>query len=123
MARILICDDDDAVREVIQAALSETGHAIDAARDGMEAMEFVKKNKYDLLILDRNMPRLNGLQVLQLLRASPATKTLKVLMCTSAGMIGEVDEAFGAGADDYIVKPIDLDRLIKKVVKHVPAGA
>lgn len=118
MGRVLIADDDDAVREVITAALADN-HQVDAARDGFEAMELIKKNAYDLLILDRNMPRLNGIQTLQLLRAAPATKSLKVLMCTSAGMIGEVDEAFAAGADDYLVKPIDLDRLIKKVAKHV----
>ena len=119
MGRILIVDDDDAVREVVLAALSEGKNLVETARDGFEAIELVKKNSYDLVILDWNMPRLNGLQVLQLLRGSPATKALKVMMCTSAGMIGEVDKAFEAGATDYLVKPIDLDRLIKKVAKHL----
>ena len=121
MAHILIVDDDEAVRELLKQALAHAGHTSDEARNGSEGLELARQRPYALVILDRSMPRMNGLEVLQIFRASPALKALKVLMCTSANRISEIDEAFAAGADDYLTKPIDLGRLAAKVAKHSAA--
>jgi CheY-like chemotaxis protein len=115
MAHILVVDDEDSIRSLIREVLSSQNHTFDEAGTGAEALEKVRAGKYDLVILDRNMPTMSGIQALSILRANPQYKNLKILMCTSASVTKEVDEAFQAGANDYILKPLNLQMLIKKV--------
>ncbi|MBI3554526.1 MAG: response regulator [Elusimicrobia bacterium] len=117
MAHILVVDDEDSIRALIKEVLSSQGHTFDEAATGTEALERLRKTKYDVVILDRNMPVMDGIQALAVMRASPQFKNVKVLMCTSASVTKEVDEAFAAGANDYILKPLNLQALIKKVQK------
>ena len=123
MARILIVDDDPDTRDLIRDLLSQRGYQLDEAANGLEALEKIKKNSYDLVILDRAMPRMTGLQVLDKLRAAAADIKPKIIMCTSSGLMKQVDEAFRCGADDYISKPLDLELLVKKVARHVKPSA
>lgn len=118
MARILVVDDDAAIAELIREVLASQGHVFTAAASGERALELIAKNAFDLVVLDRNMPGMDGLQVLKTLRANPATAKLKVIVCTAAEMLSEVDEAFTAGATDYIVKPLDFEKLKAKVARH-----
>lgn len=122
MANILIVDDDAAIRDLIKEVLAAQGHVFTMAASGAEALDRIGKTKFDLVILDRNMPKMSGLGVLKTLRASPATAKLKVLICTAAEMLAEVDEAFSAGATDYIVKPLDFAKLTAKVAHHTRPG-
>ncbi len=119
MARILVVDDEDSIRELIKEVLSMDGHTFETAGDGAQALELIRKTNFDLVILDRNMPTMTGIQALAILRSNPSYKGLKVLMCTSASVTKEVDEAFAAGANDYILKPINLAMLQGKVKKHL----
>ena len=119
MARILVVDDEDSIRELIKEVLSMDGHTLETAGDGAQALELIRKTNFDLVILDRNMPTMTGIQALAILRSNPSYKGLKVLMCTSASVTKEVDEAFAAGANDYILKPINLAMLQGKVKKHL----
>ena len=123
MARILVVDDDVAIRDLIKEVLAGQGHAFEMASSGSEALAMIGKTQFDLVILDRHMPEMSGLKVLKTLRASPATAKLKVLFCTAAEMMAEVDEAFTAGATDYIVKPFDFAKLIAKVAHHTKPAA
>ena len=75
----------------------------------------MSSTRYDLVILDRSMPEMSGLEVLKRIRTTPASAGVKVLMCTGAGMLADVDEALQAGASDYIVKPLDFAKLRAKV--------
>ena len=94
------------------------GHTFDEAANGAEALEKIKAHpRYDLVIMDRNMPKMTGIQALQILRGNPAFAGLKVLMCTSASVTKEVDEAYEAGANGYILKPLNLQMLAGKVKK------
>lgn len=122
MANILIVDDDAAIRDLIKEVLAVQGHTFSMASSGAEALALVAKTRFNLVILDRNMPKMSGLDVLKTLRASPATAKLKVLICTAAGMLSEVDEAFSAGATDYIVKPLDFAKLTAKAARHTQPG-
>lgn len=119
MARILVVDDEESIRELIKEVLSPDGHHFDEAGNGAEALEKLRAAEYDLLIIDRNMPRMTGIEAVTILRANPKLKSLKVLMCTSASVTKEVEEAFSAGANDYILKPINLQMLAGKVKKHL----
>lgn len=122
MANILIVDDDAAIRDLIREVLAAQGHSFVMAASGAEALALVAKTRFDLVLLDRNMPKMSGLDVLKTLRANPVTAKLKVLICTAAEMLAEVDEAFSAGATDYIVKPLDFAKLTAKVARHTQPG-
>lgn len=119
MAHILVVDDEESIRALIREVLSTQNHTFDEAGTGAEALEKVRSGKYDLVVMDRNMPTMSGIQALSILRANPQYKDLKVLMCTSASVTKEVDEAFQAGANDYILKPLNLQMLIKKVQRQL----
>lgn len=119
MAHILVVDDEESIRALIREVLSTQNHTFDEAGTGAEALEKVRSGKYDLVVMDRNMPTMSGIQALSILRANPQFKDLKVLMCTSASVTKEVDEAFQAGANDYILKPLNLQMLIKKVQRQL----
>ena len=115
MAHILIVDDDSTIQDLIKEVLSMQDHTFDTAEKGSEALQKIRKSRFDLVILDRGLPEMDGIQVLKLLRTSPGCAGLKVLMCTGAGMLSDVDEALQAGASDYIVKPLDFAKLNAKV--------
>lgn len=117
MARILIVDDEVDVRGFVQDVLAPQGHTFSTANNGMEALNQLSQMAFDLVILDRRMPQMGGLEALKKIRAAAETKQLKVLMLTSLGTMAHVDEAFRAGATDYIVKPFDIEKLLTKVKK------
>lgn len=121
MARILIVDDEESIRDLIKEILSAAGHELHLAADGAMAFELLKKKPVDLAIVDRNMPGMTGIEVVQLIRLNPKTSTMKVLMCTGSSMTREIDEAFSAGADDYVLKPLNFAQLIAKVAKALAA--
>lgn len=121
MAHILVVDDEESIRELIKEVLAMDGHTFDMASNGSEALEHIRKKPFDLVILDRNMPTMSGIQALEVLRANPKYKALKVLMCTSSSVTKEIDEAFAAGANDYVLKPINLQALLGKVTKALKA--
>src|ERR1700722_16213150 len=111
MAHILIVDDDPAIQDLIKMVLSMESHTFDLASKGSEVLPKTRAARFDLVILDRGLPEMDGIQVLKLLPARPGGASVKVLMCTGAGMLSDVDEALQAGASDYIVKPLDFAKL------------
>lgn len=119
MAHILIVDDDELQCALVQQVTTLEGHTSDTAADGWEALQCVKKKRYDLIILDRNMPRMSGINTLTAIRADPKIRDVKVIMCTSFSVTREIDEAFNAGANDYVLKPINIEMLQKKIQKQV----
>jgi DNA-binding response OmpR family regulator len=122
MARILIVDDDPSIRELIQDILSAQDHTFDQAGSGSEALKKIRGGRFDLVILDRSMPEMDGIQFLKQLRAMPAPAGLKVLMCTAAEKMSDVSDAFQSGATDYIVKPLDFAKLSMKVARLTAKG-
>jgi CheY-like chemotaxis protein len=115
MARILVVDDEEPVRALLKRLLALHGHAVDTAEDGAQAVDQVQKKSYDLLIIDRHMPNMSGVDAVAILRTSPRFKSLKILMATQDSVIGSVDQAFEAGVDGYVVKPFDMKKLLAKV--------
>lgn len=121
-ARILIVEDEHDIAENLAALLIAKGHKATICFEGADGVARARKETFDLLLLDVMLPRMSGFDVCKLLRADPKTAKLKIVMVTGLGRMGDVEEAFRAGADDYLIKPFDAARLFKKIEK-VLAGS
>jgi two-component system response regulator MprA len=111
--RVLVVDDEPAVRTSLTSALRFEGFAADAVGDGSAALERIADDEPDLVILDVLMPRLDGLQAVRRIRA--AGYTMPVLMLTARDSLGDRVLGLDAGADDYLVKPFGLEELLARV--------
>jgi CheY-like chemotaxis protein len=114
-ARVLIVDDDPVMRRLTTRALQNDGYVLTEATNGREALEVMRRETPDLVILDFVMPELDGLDVLRALRADPATVSLPVLMLTSQSDEGSTRAGFDAGATDYLTKPFSSPQLSARV--------
>ena len=113
--RILVVDDTETMRSFGNILLTGQGYSVETADDGMEALNKVDEFDPDLVLLDLMMPNLNGIECCRRIKSSEATRDIKVVMVTSSGEYPRISEAFAAGCDDYVVKPIDRTELLLKV--------
>ncbi|MFE3543446.1 response regulator transcription factor [Nocardia sp. NPDC059177] len=111
--RILVVDDDRAVRESLRRSLSFNGYTVDLAVDGMDALEKVTAARPDALVLDVMMPRLDGLEVCRRLRSTG--DDLPILVLTARDSVSERVAGLDAGADDYLPKPFALEELLARL--------
>lgn len=112
---ILISEDDFATRESIRDILIVCGHQVSTARNGREALDFLRNNKVDLLLLDIILPDINGFEVIKAIRANVATNLLPVIFLSSESDPESKIEAIRLGANDYLVKPFVSSELCSKV--------
>ncbi len=122
---ILLVEDNPADVKITQRALREGGLPVDllVVRDGQEAVEYLmRQGTYeaqsdwrvpDLILLDINLPRLNGLQVLERIRSTPALRTTPVVVLTTSRRQEDVQQMYAAGANTYIEKPQDFNRFVQ----------
>jgi len=111
--RILVVDDDRAVRESLRRSLSFNGYSVELAQDGVEALDAITNNRPDALILDVMMPRLDGLEVCRQLRSTG--DDLPILVLTARDSVSERVAGLDAGADDYLPKPFALEELLARM--------
>ncbi len=111
--RILVVDDDRAVRESLRRSLSFNGYTVDLAEDGVEALEAINNERPDALVLDVMMPRLDGLEVCRQLRSTG--DDLPILVLTARDSVSERVSGLDAGADDYLPKPFALEELLARL--------
>lgn len=111
--KILIVDDDQAVRDSLSRSLTFNGYEVELAGDGIEAIERVDENRPDALILDVMMPRRDGLEVCRILRSRG--DDIPVLMLTARDAVSERVAGLDAGADDYLQKPFALEELLARL--------
>jgi two-component system, OmpR family, response regulator MprA len=111
--RVLVVDDDAAVRDSLARTLRFEGYQVDTARDGQEALDAVAADEPDAMVLDVSMPRLDGLHACRRLRAGGVL--LPVLMLTARDSVGDRVAGLDAGADDYLVKPFALQELLARL--------
>jgi two-component system alkaline phosphatase synthesis response regulator PhoP len=112
---VLIVDDAPNIVLSLEFLLKKEGYAVHSARNGEEAMEAIAEKIPDLILLDVMMPRMDGYEVCQELRANPDWKNIKILMLTAKGRDVEREKGLALGADDYVTKPFATQELIKKV--------
>ncbi len=111
--RILIVDDDDEIRDLLEFDISQSGYFVDTAHDGMEGLNKALNNAYDLILLDVMMPKMNGFDVCRNIRQ--AKLAIPILMLTAKGTIDDKTEGFDCGADDYLVKPFDIREVLLRI--------
>jgi DNA-binding response OmpR family regulator len=113
MIKILLLEDDNLFAESLEDFLSELGFCVDICSDGECALEKSYENRYNLLLLDVNVPKLNGFEVLQNIREQ--NNNTPAIFLTSFKDKGSVLKGFDKGADDYLKKPVDLDELHSRI--------
>ena len=111
--RILVVDDDRAVRESLRRSLSFNGYTVDLAEDGVEALDAIANERPDAVVLDVMMPRLDGLEVCRQLRSTG--DDLPILVLTARDSVSERVAGLDAGADDYLPKPFALEELLARL--------
>ncbi|MEM9007678.1 MAG: response regulator transcription factor [Cyanobacteria bacterium P01_F01_bin.86] len=111
--RILVVEDDTGIAQFLQQGLNEAGYAVDVAEDGNQGLEYALSSEYDVLIIDIQLPYLNGLDLLKTLRSEGIKSPVLLLTARSATQ----DRVMGldVGADDYLVKPFDFSELLARV--------
>ena len=115
LPRIIYVEDDDLMGDIVKDLLSNAGYLIGVIGHGTLAYETIAFKKPDLVILDRSLPGMGGIEILQRLRAKPETYLMPVLMLTATGGEDKIDEGIGSGADGYLLKPFDPNMLVDKV--------
>jgi DNA-binding response OmpR family regulator len=113
--RVLLVEDDQLLGSALAAGLKHVGHAVDWLRDGAAADAAVGAAGYDAVVLDLGLPRCGGMELLRAWRARERTRTLPVLVITARDRIADRIAGLDAGADDYMVKPVDLDELAARL--------
>ena len=113
--RILVVDDHEDNVELLRARLEARGYTVEAARDGLEALERVHARAPDLILLDVMMPKLDGIEVVRRIKGNPLLPFIPIIMQTALETTEDKVEGLDAGADDYITKPIDFAELEARV--------
>ncbi len=111
-ATILVVDDDDSIRSLLQQELSDAGYLIEQATNGKEALDSVRKNRPDLIILDVMMPEMNGFDVAAVLKNDPQTMDIPIIVLS---IVQDKARGYRIGVDRYLTKPIDTAQLFKEV--------
>ena len=114
-AIILVVDDNEQNLELLQAYLEDLQCRTIPAKDGVEALEIIKKSKPDLVLLDVMMPKMSGFEVCRRIKNNPQTADLPVIMVTALNELGDIERAIESGTDDFLSKPVNKLELITRV--------
>lgn len=115
MNKILIADDNEANRELLEAYLATVDCETEMAVDGQDTLDKVDSFQPDLVLLDVMMPKLSGFEVCEKLKAGEETRRVMVLMVTALSELGDIERAVAAGTDDFLSKPVNKIELLKRV--------
>lgn len=112
---VLVVDDNQQNLELIQAYLEDVECMTEAARDGVEALDRVARNKPDLILLDVMMPKMSGFEVCRRLKSNPQTSDIPVIMVTALNEFGDIERGLDSGTDDFVSKPINRLELLTRI--------
>jgi len=112
---ILVIDDEPQIRRVMRTALTATGYEVSDARSGEEAVEKLGDERFDLILLDVNLPGMSGLEACRVIRRETLVPDVPIIMLTVRNAEKDIVEALDAGADDYVVKPFGTPELLARI--------
>jgi two-component system cell cycle response regulator DivK len=115
MTKILLVEDSEMSRDMLARRLARRGYEVVIAVDGGQGVTLARTEAPDLILMDMNLPVLDGSEATRQLRAVPATRSIPIIALTAHAMSGDREKALEAGCDDYDTKPIELERLLGKI--------
>lgn len=116
MPKILLVEDDVALRDIYSARFSAENYTVSCATDGEEALTVAVKERPDIILLDIMMPKISGFDVLDILRATPETKVTKIIVMSALSQPSDIEKGKALGADEYLVKSqVTLTEVVVKV--------
>jgi CheY-like chemotaxis protein len=122
MAKILLVEDDANNRDMLSRRLQRRGHEVTIAVDGAEACARAAADRPDLILMDIQLPVLDGYEATRRLKADPHTRAIPVIGLTALAMAGDREKVLEAGCDDYDTKPVEFERLLGKIQALLPRG-
>ncbi|RYC31878.1 response regulator [Lichenibacterium minor] len=120
--KILLVEDHEEIWDFLSRRLKRRGFEVAVATDGQEGVDKAKSEAPDIILLDMNLPVLDGWSAAGLIRADPATAAVPIIALTAHAMSGDKDKAIAAGCTDYCSKPVDFSDLLAKIDKYSPKG-
>lgn len=117
MPRIMVVDDSGMTRKMLSLSISRAGFGVETAENGADALEKLYKEPYDLIITDMNMPQMDGMELLSRLRTDAQYRTVPIVVLSSNSGPAEIQAAMKAGANFYLIKPTDSEKLLECVRK------
>jgi DNA-binding response OmpR family regulator len=124
MPKILVVDDEPEIVKLVAKLMEARGHQVSIARDGQEAVDAVAQDRPDLIVLDLNLPKLDGFEVCRRIKGDAATRAIPIVMLTASYVtVDDATRGIGSGADEYVVKPFLREVLIHNVERLLEAAA
>jgi two-component system, OmpR family, copper resistance phosphate regulon response regulator CusR len=111
--KVLLVEDEERMVAFIRKGISAEGYEIDVAYDGRTGLSLFRKDRYDIILLDVNLPQINGFELCRLIRSE--NETVPVLMLTALDSLADKADGFNAGADDYLAKPFEFQELLLRL--------
>jgi polar amino acid transport system substrate-binding protein len=123
MARILIVEDNATNQRVVEGLLGKRGHQTSVVNHGREAIEALERGDFDLVLMDVQMPVLDGLEATRIIRRNPRWHSLPIVGLTAHAMAGDREQCLAAGMNDYLAKPVRPPALLETVIKYTTPAA
>lgn len=122
MVRILLVEDNEMNRDMLSRRLERKGFEVVCAEDGAVGVTLAQQSRPDLILMDMNLPVLDGWEATRQLKAGATTRAIPVIGLTAHAMAGDREKGLAAGCDDYDIKPIEFPRLLAKIEALLPQG-
>lgn len=121
--KILVVDDEPALLRLMEFVLAKQGHTMLTATNGEEALEQARRHRPQLIVLDIMMPKLDGYQVAEALRADAELQSIPIIMLSAKAQDEDIERGIGAGVDKYVTKPFSPDQLVELASTYLPQGS
>jgi two-component system cell cycle response regulator DivK len=115
MAKILLVEDHQEIWDFLSRRLKRRGFEVEVAEDGRQGLERARADRPDVMLLDMNLPEIDGWTVAKQLKADEATRGIRIIALTAHAMAGDREKALAAGCDDYHAKPVDFSQLLNQI--------
>jgi CheY-like chemotaxis protein len=123
MPKLLLVEDHEEIWDFLSRRLRRRGYDVLLAHDGQAGVEKVRSDRPDVVLLDMNLPVMDGWTAARALKADPDTSAIPIIALTAHALAGDRDKALEAGCDDYHPKPVDFSRLLEQITARLPAGS
>ena len=120
--RILVVEDQEDNRQILRDLLSNAGFEMIEAEDGQQALTQAAKHKPDLILMDIQLPIMDGYEATRRIKADPALNAIPIIVVTSYALSGDEEKAHAAGCDAYVAKPFSPRALLAKIREYLPVG-